>query len=244
MKIVSTIEARMASTRLPSKTMKGILGRPMLELLIERLERAKTLDQIIIATTKEKEDNCIINVAKRIGIAFFRGSSEDVLDRVLEAAKTFQGDLIVEMTSDCPLLDPELIDRMVRFFLENDFDYVGNTMKETFPQGSTIRIFTTKTLEEISRLTDDPFDRENVSLYIYQHPERFRLHNIEAPLKHRHPEYRWTIDHEEDLRLVRRIYGYLYPENPTFSTDDIIELMRNKPELAQINAQFKTRDPI
>lgn len=241
MKIVSTIEARMGSTRLPEKTMKEIVGKPMLELLIERLKRAKRIDEIIVATTTEPEDNVIAELAKRVGVKCFKGSSEDVLDRVLRAAKTYQADIIVEMTGDCPLLDPVLIDKVIDIYLRNSHDYVSNTIKRTYPRGLDTQVFSVKILDEISKLTNEPTDRENVSLYIYEHPERYRLYNVEASPEYRYPEQRWTVDTKDDLQFVKEVYENLYHKNPDFLTEDIVKLLKEKPNLCEINLHIKQK---
>jgi len=241
MKIVSTIEARIGSTRLPGKVMKEIVGKPMLELLIERLKRAKRIDEIIVATTIKPEDRIIVKLTKRINIKCFRGSSEDVLDRVLRATKAYQGNIIVEITGDCPLLDPELVDRIIKIYLENEYDYVSNRIKMTYPRGLDAQVFSVNILDEVSKLTNDPADRENVSLYIYEHPEKYKIYNVEAPPKFYHPEYRWTVDTEEDLQFVKAIYENLYYENPYFRTGDIMKLLEEQPDLCKINANIEQK---
>lgn len=241
MKILSTIEARMGSTRLPGKTMKEIVGKPMLELLIERLKRAKRIDEIVVATTTEPEDRVIAELAERISVKCFRGSSEDVLDRVLKAARTYQGDIIVEMTGDCPLLDPVLVDRIINIYLENTYDYVNNTIKRTYPRGLDTQVFSVDVLDKVSKLTNDPADRENVSLYIYEHPEKYRLYNVEAPPEYRHPEYRWTVDTKEDFQFVKEIYENLYYKNPDFLAEDVMKLLKEKPDLCEINVHIRQK---
>jgi len=241
MKIVSTIEARMGSSRLPGKTLGEVVGKPMLELLIERLKRAKKVDEIVVATTTEPEDEVITKLTERVGVKWFRGSPEDVLDRVLQAAKDYQADIIVEMTGDNPLLEPQLVDEAIDIYLKGDYDYVSNAIKETYPDGLNVQVFSVETLDEVARLTNDPADRENVSLYIYEHPEKYRLYNIEAPLEYYHPEYRWTVDTEEDFQFVKAVYENLYYEKPTFAIADIMTLLAEKPELLKINARIKQK---
>ena len=241
MRIVSTIEARMSSTRFPGKTMREIVGKPMLELLIERLKRARKVDEIVVATTTEPEDKVITELAERIGVKWFRGSAGDVLDRVLQAAKFYRADIIVEMTGDNPLLDPALVDEAINIYLNGSYDYVSNAIKETYPDGLNVQVFSVKVLDEVARLTNDPADRENVSLYIYEHPDKYQLYNIEAPPEYYHPEYRWTVDTEEDLQLMKAIYESLYYENPNFSTKDIMELLKQKPDLCKINTHIKQK---
>ena len=241
MKIVSTIEARMGSTRLPGKTLNEIVGKPLLELLIERLKRAQKVDEIVVATTTAPEDEAIARLADRIGVKWFRGSSEDVLDRVLQAAKAHNADIIVEMTGDNPLLEPQLVDEAIEIYLNGVYDYVSNAIKETYPDGLNVQVFSVKTLDEVAQTTNDPADRENVSLYIYEHPEKYRLYNMAAPPEYHHPEYRWTVDTDEDFRFATAIYEKLYDKKPDFSIADIMKLLKKKPDLLKINAEIKQK---
>lgn len=234
-KIGITIEARMASTRLPGKTLKPLYGKPMLERMIERLKRVKLADIIVVATTDSTEDMAIVDLAKRLGIGWYQGSSEDVLDRVLQAAKKYKIDIIVETCGDCPVIDPNLIDREIEVFLDKNIDYVGCHLVKTFPIGLDAKLFTTKTLEEVANITNDHADRENVSLYIYEHPEKYKLLNIEAQGKQRHPDLRLVVDYQEDFDLLEIIYNELYDINPEFSYDDILDLLERRPELIKIN---------
>jgi spore coat polysaccharide biosynthesis protein SpsF len=174
-------------------------------------------------------------------VKWFQGSSEDVLDRVLQAAKAAKADIIVEMTGDNPLLDPELVDEAINIYLKDKYDYVSNAIKDTYPDGLNVQVFSVKVLDEVARITNDPADRENVSLYIYEHPEKYRLYNMEAPPEFYHPEYRWTIDTEEDFQFAKAVYENLYYKNHNFSIADIMKLIREKPELAEINAHIKQK---
>jgi spore coat polysaccharide biosynthesis protein SpsF len=241
MKIVSTIEARMSSTRLPGKVLRPILGKPTLELLIERLRRAKRVQEIVLATTVNQNDDVLEEFAKRAGVSCFRGSEEDVLSRVLAAAQSVSADVIVEVTGDCPLIDPEVVDRVVDVFLANRFDYVSNDLKRTYPSGLVVQVFPTIVLEEVARLTDSPVDREHVSLYIYEHPERFALKNVESGLPEKCWGYRLTLDTPEDYALIREIYEELYPKNPAFLLRDVLELLERRLELLSLNQSIKDK---
>ncbi|MCK4527549.1 glycosyltransferase family protein [candidate division WOR-3 bacterium] len=234
-KIGITIEARMASTRLPGKTLKLLHGRPMLARMIERLKRVKLADIIVIATTNQPEDSPIVDLAKEMGVGYCQGSSEDVLDRVLQAAKKYDIDLIVEACGDCPVIDPDVIDMEIQTFLDNDVDYIGCHLVKTFPLGLDGKVFTTKTLEEVADITNDPADRENVSLYIYEHPEKYKLLNIEAKGKQRRPDLRLVVDHKEDFDFIEGIYKQLYDKKPHFNYDDMLDLFERRPDLTEIN---------
>ena len=230
-----TIEARANSTRLPQKILKPILGRPMLAHIIDRLKKVTRADTIVLATTDQPEDDPVFELAKKEGIHCYRGSSEDVLDRVLQAAKKYDIDIIVETCGDCPVIDSRILDQQIQAFLNNNIDYVGCHLVQTFPYGLDAKVFRTETLEEVAGLTSDPADRENVSLYIYEHPERYRLLNIEAEGRCRRPDLRLVVDYEEDFILVEHLYKELYYKDSNFSYEDILDLFESRPDLGQIN---------
>jgi spore coat polysaccharide biosynthesis protein SpsF len=225
----------MSSSRLPGKIMRPVVGKPLLELLVERLKRARRVDEVVIATTTNDGDDQVESLTQRLGIGCFRGSEHDVLDRVLRAAQATGTDVIVEITGDCPLIDFQVIDKLVDVYQANDFDYVANILKRTFPRGLDTQVFATSVLEEVARLTDDPVDHEHVSLYIYQHPERFKLHNVESGMPEEFWDLRLTVDTAEDFALVRRVYEELYPVNPAFTVQDVAGLFQRQPELRTIN---------
>ena len=242
MKIVATIEARMASSRLPGKILKPILGKPTLERLVERVKRSKLVQDIVVATTDMVSDDETEAACKRMNVHFYRGSSEDVLDRVLKAAKAFQADTIVELTGDCPLIDPKIIDSVIQHYLDNQYDYVSNVLVRTFPRGMDTQIFSLKVLDEVNKLTQDPADRENVSLYIYEHPEKYKLGNVTASsdiLKR--PDLRLTVDTQEDFELINEIYTRLYPSKPDFLLSDIIQLIERTPHLKELNKHIQQK---
>jgi spore coat polysaccharide biosynthesis protein SpsF len=232
---VCTIEARMTSTRLPGKVMKSILGRPSLELMIERLRRAQRLDQIVVATTTNSTDDVIEDLARRLGVGCFRGSEDDVLGRVLGAAKAYEADIIVETTGDCPLIDPFLVDQVVGTLEANDVDYCANCVVKSYPLGMAVQAFPTRVLEQVAQLTEDPADREHVSLYIYEHPERFRLLHVISGLRHQDSHYRLTVDTPEDFEVVGRVFEALYPSRPDFGLPEIVDYLHKNPEVAAIN---------
>ncbi len=232
MRIVATIEARMTSSRLSGKVLLPVLGRPLLAVLIERLRRVHALDQIVVATTINAADDSIAALATRLGVGCFRGSEEDVLGRVLGAARAHGADLIVEITGDCPLIDPEIIQRCIDAYLANDVDFVSNTLTPTYPWGMDTKVFATAVLAEVDRLTTHPDDREHVSLYIYEHPERYRLLNVAAPPELTWPEMHAELDTREDYELIKACVEALYPRDPTFGLGQIIAFLRSNPSVA------------
>lgn len=244
MKIVSTIEARMSSSRLPGKSMKEILGKPLLQLLIERVRNCQKIDQIVVATTANPSDDVIGELAKKTGVNFFRGSENDVLDRVLKAAKSVNADLILELWGDSPLVDSNMLGYLIEYFLENDFDCIGTTLpnfQKTYPIGISALIFPTKILEEVARITQNPVDRENVSNYIYEHPEKYKIGQLPCPAELNYPHLRLTVDEQEDFDLVRSVFENLYPTNPNFTAADAIKFLNLNPEIRDLNKDVKQR---
>jgi spore coat polysaccharide biosynthesis protein SpsF len=241
MRIVATIEARMTSSRLPGKVLRPVLGRPLLSHMIERLRRVWQLDQIMVATTVNATDNPIAELAGSLGVGCFRGSEEDVLGRVLGAARAARADLIVETTGDCPLMDPAIVDQVIATFKVNAVDYCANVLQPTFPRGMDVQVFPTEVLAQVDALTRDPADREHVSLYIYEHPERFRLLNVASGLRPEDAEHRLTVDTPADLELVRQIFERLYPGNSAFGLAQILELLRADPAFASLNRHISQK---
>lgn len=241
MKTVAIIEARMTSTRLPGKIMIPVLGKPLLELLVERLKRAKLLNQIVIATTQNSSDDVVEQLAHRLGVGCFRGSEEDVLDRVLRAARTYNVDIIVEVTGDCPLMDPIILDQIIHTYQTKNVDYVSNILERTYPRGMDIQIFSTAVLEKVSRLTNDPIDHEHVSLYIHEHPEIFTLANVKSDLPENKWDIRLTVDTQEDFQLIKAIFDSLYPRNPEFTLHEILDLLEKRKELLNLNQNIQQK---
>lgn len=218
-----------------------ILGKPMLELMVDRLRRSRTLDGIVVATTDLPFDDPIVDLANRIGVGVFRGSEEDVLSRVLGAAKAFRADVIVETTGDCPLIDPALLDKVVADFCIGGADFVSNTLIYTTPRGTDVRVFTTEALDEINRTSNDPVDHEHVSLHFWEHPEKYRLRNVATEFSSKVASLRLTVDTPEDFTLVAQVFADLYPKNPEFTLWDILELFRRCPDLPLINQDIQQK---
>ena len=235
------VQARMTSTRLPGKVMKIVCGKPLLEHLINRLKRVKCADQIVIATTVNETEDIIVELCKKLDISYYRGSEEDVLGRYYEAAVEYGGDVIIRITSDCPVIDPEVVDYLISFFTNNieKYDFVSNTLERSYPRGMDAEIVSFKALKEAHFNAYDPFDREHVSLFIRNRPTQYRRHNIKysSDLS----RYRLTVDTSEDMELIRRIFESLYVENPEFSMKDILSKMAANPDWIKINSYVKQR---
>ncbi len=229
------VQARMGSTRLPGKVMKEVLGRPLLELLIERLRQCRRADELVIATSTSPADDAIAALAEKLSVKLLRGSEDDVLDRYYQAAKKFKLDHIVRITADCPLSDPEIIDRMIEHYADGGYpyDYFSNTLKPTFPDGLDAEIFSFAVLEKIERLSQAKYLREHVCGYIIENPGQFRLKNYAG--REDWSSLRLTVDTPEDYELVRLVFEKLYPAKQLFHLDDILELFRREPALAGLN---------
>ena len=236
--VVVIIQARMGSTRLPGKIMRSILGKTILIHDLERIKRMKTINGIVVATTILDEDDIIVdsvkNYDKTIGI--YRGSQENVLERYYEAAMEFKTDIIVRITSDCPLIDPTISDLVVETFLENQCDYCCNNMPRTYPHGLDTEVFSFEALEKAWREAKATFEKEHVTEYIINNPDNFRLLNVSNDKILNN--LRWTLDYLEDFTFIKEIYMRLYMKKKFFNMNDILELINNEPNLTEINKKY------
>lgn len=236
------VQARMGSTRLPGKILEKVTGQmTMLELIIERLKSCKVPDEIIVATTDRSQDDVVVRLASKTGVKSFRGSEEDVLDRFYNCAAHFKIDVIIRITSDCPLLDPALVDKMLKRFLasKSGIDYMSNTQRRTYPRGLDVEIITFEVLEKLSRLANEGRQREHVTAYIHQHPELFKLDSVEQKKDLSH--LRWTVDEKKDLEFVKEIYKRLYKKNRVFLQGDILKALKEEPYLSEINKDVEQK---
>jgi len=231
------LQARLSSTRLPGKVLKPILGKPLLFLQIERILRSTRMERFLVATSTDTADDEIETLCTQVAVPCFRGSLDDVLDRFYQAARMYEPDHVIRLTGDCPLTDPLIIDEVIGFYQKGDFDYVSNALIPSFPDGLDIEVFSFDALMSAWKEAVLPSHREHVTLFINQHPERFRIGNYTRAGENL-CNLRWTVDEPEDFELVRRIYEALYPRNPAFTTTDILEFLRQDPSLNNINAQF------
>ena len=236
MKIVCSIEARMKSSRLPGKVLKEVCGKPILLHIVERVKRASQVDEIIIATTSSPDDDKIVELCKKNNIKFYRGSEEDVLDRLTKCHDFSETDLVVEITGDSPFADPELIDETILAYLNTECDYVSNTLVRTHPIGIRSQVFSRKLLEEINSLVTLQKDREHVTTFICRNKDKkYKLVNVRAREAQYFPKLRLTLDYPEDFEVTKIIYENLYPENQKFSLDDVIDFLKRNPEVEKIN---------
>lgn len=233
MKTAAIIQARMGSTRLPGKVMMDLGGETVLARVVRRLGRAKMLDEIVVATTTAGRDEAIVRECSRLGVSCFRGSEQDVLDRYYSAASLTGAAVVVRITSDCPLVEPAIVDQTIRLFFNRDADYANNVVPRTYPRGLDVEVFTATALERAWREADAPYQREHVTPYFYEHPERFRVAFQRGVRDYSH--YRWTLDTAEDLQLIRTIFERLN-NCDDFDWQDAIWVMQREPELEQVNA--------
>jgi len=235
------VQARMSSTRLPGKVMKKISGKPMLEHIVERLLQVKKANKIIIATTVNKSDDKIVNLAQAMRVNYFRGNENDVLGRYYDAAKKFHLDVIVRITSDCPVIDPHLIETMLKDYLEGKkIDCFSNALKRTYPRGLDVEIFSFQVLAQTEKEAKTKYQREHVTPYIYGHPEIFKV--VQKKYDKNYANYRLTVDTKEDLELIRKIYKELYNKKEIFLLNDILDLLKRKPGLVKINQDVRQKE--
>lgn len=242
-RINASIEARITSTRLPGKVLMEINKKPVLQLMVERIRKSKFINDIIIATTINKADDTIVSLAKDTKVNFYRGSEENVLQRVLGAHEEFKSDIIVELTGDCPLIDPLLIDECIEFYLNNKdkYDYVSNCVERSYPDGMDVQVFSRNVLGEAARKTNNPLDREHVSRYIYTSGE-YRIHTIKAQGDLFWPDLGITLDTREDFELIKSIFEHF--KNNDFTLKDILELLRQNKEMLNINKHIQRRSSV
>lgn len=236
-RVIASIEARMGSSRFPGKVLADIFGKPALMRLVERLRHCVRLDGIVLATSVAPQDDALEQWALSENVEYYRGSEDDVLLRVVEAQRKMKSDIVVEVTGDCILLDPEIIDMGIETFLENDCDVVSNVRKLSFPMGVDIQVFRLSALEEVAATVFDPAVREHVSLYFYEHPERYRILHLFAPKRWHAPHYRFQLDYHEDHAFLNEVYRALTPSyGDVFGIEEIMALLRQKPSLLNINS--------
>lgn len=240
-KIVCIVQARTGSTRLPGKVLREVEGKSLLEHLVERLNYCNRIYRIILATTEKESDKPIVEIAQELGIGWFRGSEGDVLSRYLGAARAHEAEVIIRVTSDCPLIDPETIDQVVELFTKSGVDYASNTIERTYPRGLDVEVFSLEALAKVHSLAKEESYREHVTLYMYRHPDRFKLANLVAPADLRRPDLRLCVDTQEDLELISAIYGELYRGGTIINVRDAIALLDAKPELTLINTHVQQK---
>lgn len=234
MKVVAIIQARCGSSRFPNKVFADICGKPLIEHVVDRLKFAKTLDEIVLATTTETIDDKLYDWGVHHAIIVYRGNQNDVLNRYYQAAKAVKADVIVRITADDPFKEPQLIDMTVQKLQYESADFVSNNNPPTYPEGLDVEVFTMEALEVAEGNSKSDFEREHVTQYFYHNPSNFKILNISQPTDLSY--LRWTIDTEIDLAMVKKVYSELYQNDGIiFHFEDILNLLKEYPWIAEMN---------
>lgn len=243
--INAIIQARMGSTRLPGKTMKIIGGKPLIWQVVRRVNRAKKIDKVIVATTNNPEDDVIEELAKKEKWLFYRGSAENVLERYYQAAKKFNSKIIVRITSDCPLIEPKIIDKCIELFVKNKVAYLSNIVggKTTFPLGLAVEVFTFNALKKAYQNATEDYEKEHVTPYIYENKKnKFRIGKPLKAFSFYARNYRLTVDYPEDLLMVEKIYNALYRPKSIIDFRKTIYFLDKNPDIVSININCQQKN--
>ena len=228
--ITTIIQARISSTRLPEKVLLPLGGKSVLENVVERAKGAGRIGEIIVATSSGKDDDKIVRLCEEKGIKYFRGNLDDVLDRYYQAAKIFKAENICRITADCPLIDPEIIDQVAEEYLKGGYDYAANNHPvATYPDGFDVEIFSFKALEKAWREATLPSEREHVTAYIWNHPDKFKIYNVRNDIDL--SSYRLTIDEDKDYELLKKIFK----EVTDLTTTNILKFLDEHQDIKNIN---------
>lgn len=245
MKVVATIEARMGSNRLPGKVLEDIGGIRSLECQIKRLQKSNLIDEIVLATTEMCSDDALVSFANKLSISVFRGSEDDVLSRILGAVQSVGGELQVQITGDCPFVDPHIVDQVVQCYFDakGQFDFVSNEMVRSYPIGLDCRVFPVSVLKDVDKLCDDPVHRVHGSTYIYLGPgrEQYKSHNLAAPPELEHPDWRWTLDTPEDLKFIREVVSNFGTAIIDIAAGELAAWLSLHPEVIAINSKVNQK---
>jgi len=218
-----------------------VKGYTMIEYLVNRLRHVPSIDDIILATTTNVEDDNLVKIAKKINVNVFRGSEHNVMQRVIQAASSINGDLIVQITADCPIIDPEIIEESIRMYMSNNVDYVSNTILRCYPDGMDTQVYSLKTLKNSASMTSDPLDQEHVSLHIRNNPKIFKHLHLMAPVKLFWPSLGLTLDEYSDYLLIKTIIENLHKKDTIFSCLDIINFLKKNPQFLKLNINVKRK---
>jgi spore coat polysaccharide biosynthesis protein SpsF len=231
-KVVGIVQARMGSSRLCGKVLEDLAGRSMLSRVVSRLRNSQLIDSLLVATTTLAKDDAIVEECQQTGVSSYRGDEHDVLDRYFRAAVFSEADVVVRITSDCPLIDSEVTDTVIRAFLRQQPDYASNTLVRTYPRGLDTEVISREALTRAWREARQPYEREHVTPYIIEHPDQFEL--LSVPGVEDHSAHRWTVDTPEDLAFVRAVYSR-FPSEEVFSWQEALKLLEREPGLVELN---------
>ena len=238
--ILAILQARISSSRLPAKVLLPILNKPMLLHQIERINKSKLIDKLVVATSVNAADNDIEFLCNEHNIDCYRGNLNDVLDRFYNAAKQYNPDVVVRLTGDCPLTDYEIIDNIINCHINGKYDYTSNALNPTYADGLDVEIINIDVLNQAYLEAQLPSEREHVTPFIYKNSERFKLFSYENNIDL--SNFRWTVDNKEDFIFITKIYENLYEKNPNFKTADILKLIEEQPDLLQLNKHFRRNE--
>jgi spore coat polysaccharide biosynthesis protein SpsF len=239
--VVAAIQARMGSTRLPGKVLLNLQGKTVLDHIVERLRTCRNIDLLTIATSMKMENRAISEVALRNRVACVAGAEHDCLNRFLHVGSVTDASVLVRVTADCPLVDPVLTDTLIEELLSNNLDYIAGG--PGLPRGVTSEVFSMNALTRADRVARAPYEREHVTIHLYEHPDWFRVAFMRAPDQLFRPAYRLTLDTPEDWKLLQALYERLYVPGSIVDTRKIIQLLDESPELVSINAHVEQKDP-
>ena len=224
----------MSSTRYPGKVLAPLVGQPMILRQLERIQRAKTLDAIMVATSTDASDDELAEIVKANGFNVVRGDLNDVLARFIQVIDQYQPETVVRLTADCPLISPRVIDQVVERFNQGDCDYASNTMTPTYPDGLDVEVVKASVLREVADMSTDGHEREHVTLGVYRRPEKYRIANVAGDVDLSH--LRWTVDTPDDFAFVAAVYDELYPAKPDFDLADVLAYLERHPERTRTEA--------
>lgn len=239
--ILIVVQARMGSTRLLGKTMLPILGKTLLFRMIERIKQMRNTVQIVIATSQENTDDKIAQEAASIGISCYRGSMTNLLDRHYQVGKLYNADVVIKIPSDCPLIDPRIIDEVIDFYYKTKgwYDFISNLHPASWPDGNDVELMTMACLEKAWMAAKRPLELEHTTPFIWENPDLFRIANVEMEGgKDLSKIHRFTIDYQEDYLFIKEVFENLYPINPLFSCNDILTLLNDKKDIYELNAKY------
>jgi spore coat polysaccharide biosynthesis protein SpsF len=238
-KVITIVQARMSSSRLPGKVMKSIIDQPILKLQLERMSFSKRCGQIVVATSLNPSDDIIEEFCLENQIEVFRGDENDLLDRHYQCARKYEAEIVAKIPSDCPLIDARIMDKVFEFFFDHNYDYVSNLHPATYPDGNDVEIFTIEALEKANKDAKKSLEREHTTPYFWENAHLFSIGNVSWE---RHLDYsmshRFTLDYIEDFHFISRVYEELYHTNKNFSLDEILNLLENKPDIYLINSGY------
>lgn len=238
-KISCIVQARVNSKRLPGKILMPVFGKSLLQHLLERLKKLKTIDDLIVATTKHKLDDQTAKIAKLINVKIYRGDEHNVLKRYYDCAKINKSSVIIRVTADCPLIDIKYINELLKIFLKNDYDYLSNLDLNYLPDGFHCEIFNFRSLEKAQKLAKSKFDREHVTSFLWSNPKIFSIHHYcGKKLKNHSKDIRLTLDYHEDYILIKEVFEKLYKKNKFFSLVEITAFLEKNKNFLKINEKY------